>query len=270
VRSARGGHRPRKAPAVAMEHRQRPQVDRVMPELCLDHLTERVEVRAAVGVDDALRAPGGAGGVVDRDRLLLVGQPRRHAGCVAATDELLIGASRAAIVDADDLQARWRVHDQRFELGASEQHPRPGVLEDVADLVGAQARVDRNEDAARRRHRVMQLEQCGHVRTQGRDAVATLEPSAAQRGGRAVHPLAQLGIRPAAVTVDDGDALGMHGGAAVQERDGIELGTAHSRARRPRRLRHRAVALDIHGNLLQDRRRYAARRPMATGVSSAP
>jgi hypothetical protein len=116
----------------------------------------------------------------------------------------------------------------------------------------------------------MQLEQSGHVRAQGRNAVVTLDPPAAQRGGRAVHPLAQLGIRPAAVTVDDGDALGMHGGAAVQERDGIELGTAHSSARGPPRLRDGAVALDFHCDLLGTGRRYAARRPMATGVSSPP
>ena len=242
----------------------------MVPQLCLDHLAERVEVRAAVGVDDALRAPGGAGGVVDRDRLLLVGQPRRHPGRVAAGDELLVRIGGAAIVHADDLEASRGIDDQRFELGGDEQHPHPGVLEDVADLVGAQADIDRHEDAARRRHRVMQLEQGRHVRAQGPDAVVTLDPPAPQRGGRAVHPLAQLGIRPAALTVDDGDALGMHGGAAVQERDGIELGTAHRSARRPRRLRDGAVALDFHCDLLGARRRYAARRPMTTGVSSAP
>ena len=101
VRAAGRGHRPREAPAVAVEHRQRPQVDRVVAELGLDHLAERVQVRAAVGVDDALRAAGRARGVVDRDRLLLVAQQRRHAGRVAGGD----AAARTSSPEPHDLDA---------------------------------------------------------------------------------------------------------------------------------------------------------------------
>jgi hypothetical protein len=152
-----------------------------MAQLGLDDLAERVQIGAAVRVDDALRAPGGAGGVVDRDRLLFIGQLRARACRVAASDQLLVGASRTAIVDADDLQSRRRVDDQRLELGGNEQRPRRGVFEDVADLVGAQPDVDRDEDPAGRRNRVVQLQQGGHVRTEGGDAVMALESRAAQR-----------------------------------------------------------------------------------------
>ena len=189
VRARRRGHRPREAPAVAVEHRQRPQVDRVVAELGLDHLAERVQVRAAVRVDDALRAAGRARGVVDRDRLLLVAQQRRHARRVARGDQRLV-----LVTQPHDLDAGGRLGRQRLELGVDEQHARSGVLEDVADLRGAQPHVDRHEHAAGRRHRVVELEQLGHVRAQRGHAIVALQPARAQRRGEPVHALAQLGV----------------------------------------------------------------------------
>ena len=73
-------HRPGEAPAVAVEHRQRPQVDAVPRHVPGDDVADRGEVGAAVVDDDALRVARRARGVVERDGLPLVG---RFARCVA-------------------------------------------------------------------------------------------------------------------------------------------------------------------------------------------
>ena len=68
------GDRPREAPAVAVEHRQRPQVDRRARGMSQSRmLLTRVQVGAAVVVDHALRVAGRARGVVQRDRVPFVG-----------------------------------------------------------------------------------------------------------------------------------------------------------------------------------------------------
>jgi hypothetical protein len=67
------GHRPGEAPAVAVEHRQRPQVDRVLGHVPFQHVADGVDGRAAVVVDHALGVAGGAAGVVQRNRIPLVG-----------------------------------------------------------------------------------------------------------------------------------------------------------------------------------------------------
>ena len=66
-------HAPGVAPAVAMEHRQRPQVHRLWAEPEHQGVAERVEESAAVVIDDALGVAGGARRVVQRDRLPFVG-----------------------------------------------------------------------------------------------------------------------------------------------------------------------------------------------------
>ena len=47
------GHRPGIGPAVAMEHRQGPQIDRVVTEPKGDRVADRIQKSAAVVVDDA-------------------------------------------------------------------------------------------------------------------------------------------------------------------------------------------------------------------------
>jgi hypothetical protein len=118
--------------------------------------------------------------------------------------------------------------------------------------------------------RVMQLQQGRHVRTQGGDAIVTLQPPAAQRGGHAFTRSPQLGICPAALPVDDGDPLRVYGGAAVQERHGIELGTAPAvRAGHGACVAEPSLCACV-ATSSDEARRYVARRRMATGVSSAP
>ena len=128
VRAADRGDRPGRAPAVAVEHRQRPQVDARRVVVRVHDLAERVQVRAAVVVLDALRAPGGAARVVDADRRALVvdlpGQvlARRRRGRAGpprsrpSTDGARVGALR--VDERDDLAHRLQRVGDRVDGGA--------------------------------------------------------------------------------------------------------------------------------------------------------
>src|SRR5437588_7277812 len=101
-----GRVRPRETPAVAVEHREGPQVHAAVGEARLDHLAESVQICPTVGVDHSLRSAGGPRGVVDRDGLLLLFQPAldrvRRTGC----EEILVGVSGGTrILHAHDLDS---------------------------------------------------------------------------------------------------------------------------------------------------------------------
>ena len=97
LRAAGGHDRPGVAPAVAVEHRQGPEVDRVHAVAGGDVLAERVEVGAAVRVHHALRLPGGARRVVDRDRRVLVVDRPRQRVVGPALQQLGVGDARQAV-----------------------------------------------------------------------------------------------------------------------------------------------------------------------------
>ena len=69
MRPAGRGDGPAVAPAVAVEHGQGPEIDRLSREAEFQHVAERVQIGAAVVIDDPFRTSGGAGGVVEADGL---------------------------------------------------------------------------------------------------------------------------------------------------------------------------------------------------------
>src|SRR5262245_66679319 len=85
-----GGDTPGERPAVAVEHRQRPQIDRLLVEPEGYDVSERVQICAAVVIDYALRVAGRARGVVQRDRLPLVARPPPTKLGIAAGNEVLV------------------------------------------------------------------------------------------------------------------------------------------------------------------------------------
>ena len=151
VAAADGGHGPSRAPAVAMEHRERPQVDRVGAVLGVQDLPEAVQVGAPVGVDDALGLPGGPRRVVDRDRgQLVLDHPAQR--LVGSTLEQvgIAGAGRLGVVhlghrvgDRDDLPDRLELvlqrGDDRAQLRVDYQQLGPGMVTDVAHLLSRQS-----------------------------------------------------------------------------------------------------------------------------------
>ncbi len=176
-------------------------------------------------VHDALGPPGGARGVVDRDRLLLVLEPaldriRRPAG-----EEVLVGiAGRAGVVDPHHLQAVEAERlDQPFELRVDEEELRPRVLQDVADLLGGQPRVDRHQHPARRGDSVVGLEHRRDVGAEERHPVVLLHAGPAQSGGQPVHPLAELAVAVAPLAVHHRGLVGKDVGVADEEAQGREL-----------------------------------------------
>ena len=157
VRGADRGDRPRCAPSVAVEHRQRPQVDALRVQPLVDDLAQRVEVRAAVGVHHALGRAGRPRGVVDRDQALLVVDRPGQRLIRAAFQELVVGEVRErggvrwgraeGIVDGHDQRDAPQPVQHRGQrgqvLGVDHQQRRPGVVADVADLLRGEPGVDR-------------------------------------------------------------------------------------------------------------------------------
>ena len=117
-----GGGRdgPRKTPAVAMEHRQRPEIDRMLAEIAGEDVADRVEVGAAVMRDDALGIAGGARGVAQRNGFPFVGrQPGFDVGIALGDRRLIFDFANAfsaegRVVDVDDKGLRTLHQRQRF------------------------------------------------------------------------------------------------------------------------------------------------------------
>ena len=72
------GHAPGEGPAVAVEHRQGPEIDRMQADVAGQRLADRVQIGAAVMDHDALGMARRAGGVVEADRLPFVGRQERR------------------------------------------------------------------------------------------------------------------------------------------------------------------------------------------------
>jgi len=110
VRAAERGDGPREAPAVAMEHRQRPEIARVVRHRPRRRVADRVQVGAAVMRDDALRIARRARCVRDGDRVPFVGRRieahqrrlRFQERFVLVRAEPLAGARELAVADVDD------------------------------------------------------------------------------------------------------------------------------------------------------------------------
>ena len=120
MRAGDDRQRPRKAPAVAVEHRQRPQIDRVLLHAAGNHVADREQIGAAMMVDDALRIAGRARSVVERDSIpLVVRHPPGEIG-VAGVQEILVFQIAEAFAGAGKFRVVI-VDDQRLCLGASER-----------------------------------------------------------------------------------------------------------------------------------------------------
>ena len=161
------GDRPRVRPAVAVEHRQRPQVGAARRQAGLGDHAERVQVGAAVVGHDALRAARGAGRVVDREQRALVLGPLQVDGLGVRDQRLVVGDHPRGV-------------EQLGQLGIGEHELRAGVLEDVGVVVAREARVERHQHRADAGHRVVQLEH--------RDA----RSAAASPRGRRARPRARF------------------------------------------------------------------------------
>src|SRR5205807_8438249 len=106
---------------------------------------------------------------------------------------------------------------ESFQLVVHEDELRAGVLEDVADLVAAEPRVDRHQHETGGGHAEVRLEHRGRVGTDEGHAVEMAQPGRAQSRGQTVRARLELPVGVAAVAVDDGDLVRKYVGAAPQE-----------------------------------------------------
>ena len=196
------GHAPGQRPAVAVEHGQRPQVPAGRRQLELQRDADRVEVRAAVGVDHALGPAGRPAGVVHRDHAVLVAgelQARAVAAGQPGTERLRAGqrpVRRAGQqhhpLHRDLVRAG---HAQPLdEPGGQQQGPRPGVGQDLEVLGRGQPRVQRHQHAAGTGYPVVRGQQPAAVEVQDRHPVAGPHAAGPQRARERVTVPAQLRV----------------------------------------------------------------------------
>ena len=236
VRAGQQRHRPREAPAVAMEHRQRPQVARKMRHAPGRGVAHRVEIRAAVVGHHALGLAGRARGIGHGDRIPLIlrtgeARQRRMPGqqrLVLLAAEARSGPRGGGIVHLDHLrrpamlgaQHGQRLLQHRGELAVGDQHVGLAMLHLPGEQPGVEPRVERVQDCIERRHRVMRLDHGRRVGQHDADGGTAPHPERAQRGRQARTALAGLAPAVEALTVHHRRQLGIDLRGALHEAHG--------------------------------------------------
>ena len=202
-----GGHGPSVGPAVAVKHRERPEIDRLAVEPVHEHVAERVQIGAAVVIDDPLRPARRARRVVERDRLpLVIGPEPVEIRCASGKQRLVALVAEAPplpvvlrqIVDrhheraAVELRQRL-LHDAR-ERGVGDQHTGAGVVQHPGDRSGVEAKIEGIEHGARHRHAEMGLQHGRYVRRHDRDRVTEADSTVHERAGQPAAALVGLGV----------------------------------------------------------------------------
>ena len=215
MRAGDDRQRPRKAPAVAVEHRQRPQIDRVPLHAAGDDVTHREQIGAAMMVDDALRIAGRPRRVVERDSVpLVIRHPPGEIG-VAGVQEVLVfqiaeafaGAGKFRVVIVDDqrlcLGASERVFHHLGKFAVDDEHPGLGMVEREGEDAGVEPRVEGVEHGAGHRHAVVRLDHGRRVGEHDRNRVAALDAAPRQRRCELFRARIELPVGRGAPAVDD-------------------------------------------------------------------
>jgi hypothetical protein len=224
--------RPRKAPAVAVEHRQRPQVDRVLAHVPFEDVGDRVHRRAAVVVHDAFRVAGRAARVIERDGVPFVGGQLPGKRRIAAREEVLVvdaadalhGAGEQRVRHVDGEQGRFpfaqreRLLHHASEFRVDDHGFRFTVVQHERDRLRIEARVERIEHGACHGDAEMRLDHRRRVRQHHGHRVALADAIARQGTGQALAARVHLAPGAAQVAVHDSEALRVDVGSALDER----------------------------------------------------
>jgi hypothetical protein len=236
---------PRKAPAVAVEHRQRPQIDGMPAHAAGEHIGDREQIGAAVVIDDALRVSGGAGRVVEADRVPLVGwHLPGEIGIALLEKRLVLDGSQAlagtgifGIVVIDDerlrLRERERLLDHLCVFAIGDQHLGFGMVEGEGEYRGIEPGVEGVEDGAGHGDPVMGLDHRRGVCQHDRDGVAAPDPGLGEGGREAAGAGVERGIGPTLRAMHDRGIVGKHRGGALEETE------------RRQRLEVRGIAVEV-------------------------
>ena len=218
------GHGPGVGPAVGVEHRQRPQVVLAHRDRQVQQRADGVHGRVPVRDHHALGPGRGAAGVVDREQVALVGLrpgevgPGRGHGGLEVQPAVLAAVERDEVPDVRQLVAD-AVHRVQVLPGGAD-HGGTGVVDDVAEIVGAQPVVDRHQHRAELRYRV-ERGQLGHgVRGDGGDPVTGLHAEPVQHRGPPVAQAEELLVGQLPVAVDDPDPAAVQAAGPAGELQG--------------------------------------------------
>ena len=226
VRPAHSGERVDAAPAVAVEHRERPELDVLVADAEMGDQVVGVQVTVAVREHHALGARRRPRGVVERhDATLLARDEGRRLGGLGRDPGVEIGEFRG------DRRARGGRRDPVADLreagadlgecrgvgGVDDRDAHSRVAEDVLVVRRREAVVEGHEDRADLAGGVEALQEIVGVRGQDADPVALADAEREERPGQAVHPLAPLAVAVALRPVHDGGLVGVEVRGAAQE-----------------------------------------------------
>ena len=261
--AANRGHRPGISPARAVEHRQRPQIARLVVELERQRVRHRAKVRAAMAEHDALRVPRGAGCVEQADALPLICDTGVVEIGVTTGDEILVlgigdHGAMAGLGVGDVDHNRFRFHEVErgrngaVELAVGEEHLRFAVVEAKGDRRRIEPDIDRVQDRAQHRDGEVRFEHRRRVGRQDRDGIASADAGFGQRVGEPAAAGIELAVGVAEITVDHRNAIGKNARRPLEKTD--------------RRQRH-VIGLVFHQFRTLDRHRhspagFAAQRPL--------
>ena len=130
------GHRcerPWETPAIAVKHRQGPEIDRMPRQVPGEHIADRVQISTAVMHHHALGVAGGARGVVQADRIPFIFRHLPDMGRIAARNQVFVGnvteaLARAAVLRIIDIDQ----HRQAFASGLHQPDGGPHHLGKLA------------------------------------------------------------------------------------------------------------------------------------------
>ena len=223
MRAGDEAQRPGEAPAVAVEHRQRPQIYGMLAHAGRDGVGVAHQRRAAMVIDHAFGIAGRAARVVQRDRVPFVrghgpGKLRVTVGDEGLVVEIaeafaLDATLQVAIVDEERRHVclAERLFQNGRELRVADQDFGLGVVEHEGDGGRIEACVDGMEHGADHGHAVMSLEHRRRVGEHDRDGVAGADAARRKGGGKLARPRVETAVIDAVAAVNDRGVLGMDG-----------------------------------------------------------
>ena len=229
VGAAQGRDGPGEAPAIAVEHGQGPEIDRMVRHVPADGVGDRVQISAPVMIDHALGVARGAGGIVEGDRLpFVLGQvpleilvPFGHQAFVigfAQGDVLMVGFGIDDVDDQDIAvdQGEGRFHRRReFRIG--QQTLGLAVVEAKGDGLRVQAHVERIDDRPQHGHGEDGLIHLGRIRPHDGDRIQMADAPLGQGRGQFLRPRVGLAPGEALGAMDHRGMIGIHAGHPFQE-----------------------------------------------------
>ena len=221
VGHAARGVDPGERPAVGVEHRQRPQIAIGRRQVMMHERAHDVHVGVAMRDHHALGPRRRAARVVDGEQVGL--------GDVRSLEPGLVTGERRLVVDPalgrpfqrnevlDTLQLAANALDGLDVVAVRADDLRAAMVDDVVEIVGQQAIVDRHQHRADLRHGVVGFEMRVRIGGDVGDAIALPDAHRLQGRRPAVAALEELRVGQSQVAIDDGLAVGIEPTGASRE-----------------------------------------------------